>query len=48
MTDFETLGVLNTCNKNDHSSSGDYPDLVILKSAAKNKPGSGSGTPGLV
>ena len=39
MGDFENLKsegklVLNTCNNNDQSSSGDYPESVVLESSA--------------
>ena len=40
MRDFKNLKsgdkpVLQTCNNNDNSSSGDYPESVVLESSAK-------------
>ena len=44
MGDFKTLKsehkpVLNTCNNNGNSSSGDYPESVILEYFCQTKPG---------
>ena len=53
MKDFENLKsgdklVLNTCNYNDNSSTGDYPESVVLEYSAKPSLSYLTGSPGLV
>ena len=42
MRDFKNIKsgdkwVLNTCNNDDHSSSGNYPESVVLESSLSNQ-----------